>query len=380
MAEIDLTPDGATSEEESQVFDDIQAAVESVAADNGEELGSTDETPPETPTEPGPDGSASDENGPAPETTEEVPSSDDEDAPADDGDASTSESSAETAELEARRAIDEFGATYGFTPEQTAEINSIEELKAAARLLDQSRTNDRQRAQYQQQQQEAYRQQQAQQQAQYPPQQQPPSQGQPQQQPGQTYDQFIQQLRDEEYGEPMIGAIEAIHAENQQLRQIAANSQEVSNRALDTIRSRDEQHARAMQDQYDNNFVEFLDTLGHPELFGESGKSPTEEQKLNARAAYDDTIQVQQTLAAEGRPMRLSAAIVERGCRNRFASQIDQKSAKEKTRRVKKQAGQIMGASGNQPAAEDEDAPRTGDVDTDPVLQSFLRKLRTENA
>jgi hypothetical protein len=101
-----------------------------------------------------------------------------------------------------------------------------------------------------------------------------------------------------------------------------------------------EADSRAEEERFDG----LVDTLGHADLFGKSGKETTKE--LQRRQDLFIACKAQQIgLQQLGRPVDLDESLINRVARMVFAEELGKKDLKNRTRKVAKQSNGRMGGS-----------------------------------
>ena len=101
-----------------------------------------------------------------------------------------------------------------------------------------------------------------------------------------------------------------------------------------------EADARAEEQRFDS----LVDTLGHADLFGKSGKESPKE--LQRRQDLFVAVKAQQIgLAQLGRPVDLDESLLNRVARMVFADELAKKDLKNRTRKLSKQSDSRMGGS-----------------------------------
>lgn len=95
-------------------------------------------------------------------------------------------------------------------------------------------------------------------------------------------------------------------------------------------------------DEEDRQFDGFVDSLGHEDLFGKSGKE-TKEQLANRKKVFQAQQRIRNGLSLEGLPSDLSGDIVREACYAKFAEQLMKKQHKTLTSKMRKQSGMRQG-------------------------------------
>ncbi|MHC4766917.1 MAG: hypothetical protein ACYTF2_17645, partial [Planctomycetota bacterium] len=120
---------------------------------------------------------------------------------------------------------------------------------------------------------------------------------------------------------------------------------------LDALETRDaERDAQAEEQRFDG----LVDTLGHADLFGKSGKETKKEHQR--REDLFVAVKAQQIgLEQLGRPTGLDASLINRVARMVFAEELGKKDLKARTRKISKQADKRQGGGATRPS----DPPET---------------------
>ena len=113
-----------------------------------------------------------------------------------------------------------------------------------------------------------------------------------------------------------------------------------------------EADARAEEQQFDN----LVDSLGHADLFGKTGKENT--KQLERRENLLIQVKAQQVgLEMFGRPCDLDASLVKRVTRMVYADELGKKELKAKTRKISSQSNGRQGQSATK-ATDPPETPR----------------------
>ncbi len=132
-----------------------------------------------------------------------------------------------------------------------------------------------------------------------------------------------------------------------------------------------ERAAQAAEQQFDA----VVDSLGMPELFGESGKESTEEL-ANRKTLHGDWDAYVRGLEKQGRQGKLDKSFVLRVCNMTFAEHLSKKQRKELTRRISSQSSMRMGGSATKPT----DHKYSGPPERDPELQALYDELDRQSS
>ena len=104
----------------------------------------------------------------------------------------------------------------------------------------------------------------------------------------------------------------------------------------------------------ERTFDNFVDKLGHAELFGETGKETKEE--LQRRGDLIVAVKAQQIgLQQLGRPTDLDQSLVNRVARMVFAEELGKKDIKKRTRKITRQSNGRQGGGATRPSDPRED-------------------------
>jgi hypothetical protein len=146
---------------------------------------------------------------------------------------------------------------------------------------------------------------------------------------------FKLDLDPEEYGEGLVKQVKALHDH------FASKLNAAEERA-----ARLEQAWQAQQSAvFEERFDAVVDSLGHADLFGETGKE-TPKQMENRRKLMGEYVPYEIGLRAQGRNPVLGKSLVDRVCRMAFAEHLSKKERKALTQKVSKQAALRGGTSG----------------------------------
>lgn len=142
--------------------------------------------------------------------------------------------------------------------------------------------------------------------------------------------------------------------------ELAGFRQERSQQAFSDLRSR---------------AVSALHSLGHAELFGKPGETPTTEQAANIEKAIDAHFTHAKGLLATGRQAAPTPAFLKAAVHLAFGDQLTQQQQRQMTERLKAQSRQRMGGGTSRPIPKEN---RTGNVADDPELDELFNNLVSE--
>lgn len=136
------------------------------------------------------------------------------------------------------------------------------------------------------------------------------------------------------------------------------------------------QHAEnaRFQQSYAERFDSIVDSLGHPELFGESGKE-TPDQFENRKKLFADTSAYIDGLSrSQGRRIRLEKAIVDRAKHISFADHLSSQARQKILTQLRDQSADRMGGS----AQSGQEVPYDGLIENNPDLHATFDRLARE--
>ena len=116
-------------------------------------------------------------------------------------------------------------------------------------------------------------------------------------------------------------------------------------------------YAKASADAEEQRFDSFVDSLGHADLFGTTGKES--EKELQRRKDLNVAVKAQLIgLANLGRPAEMSKELISRVANMAFGEELKKKLLKQQTRKISRQSDSRMGGSPVKPLPPSDD-PRT---------------------
>lgn len=112
--------------------------------------------------------------------------------------------------------------------------------------------------------------------------------------------------------------------------------------------------AEASANAEEQRFDSFVDSLGHADLFGTTGKES--EKELERRRDLNVAVKAQMIgLAKLGRPAELSAQLISRVANMVFGEELGKKLLKQQTRKISRQSNSRLGGSPIKPLPPSED-------------------------
>jgi hypothetical protein len=127
------------------------------------------------------------------------------------------------------------------------------------------------------------------------------------------------------------------------------------------------------QQQYDT----LIDTLGHEDLFGNSEKVRTAEQKKNRSRLLQTVDVLRAGFSAMGREVAVTPSLVKRALNQEFAEKLTAKQRRDFTRKVQEQSKRRLAGAGQRASLNDK-APWKGDPVRDPILLEAYESIMRE--
>ena len=127
--------------------------------------------------------------------------------------------------------------------------------------------------------------------------------------------------------------------------------------------------------------VESLHALGHKDLFGESGKPPTQAQTANIEKAIDAHLVHAAVLFARDRPAPPTPEFLRAAVRMEFGDQIIKNEQRQHTEKLRKQSARRTGGLSSKTAGLPK--PKMSlveEIQADPEIEDLFNKLTSENS
>jgi hypothetical protein len=171
---------------------------------------------------------------------------------------------------------------------------------------------------------------------------------------------------DEAAAKPINAFVEAASTEIRNLRnEIAGFKQEREQEAAADVQRR---------------ALDSLHSLGHKELFGESGKPPTKEQAANIAKAIEEHYVHANGLFAMGRQAAPTPAFLRAAVRRAFGDQIFKQEQQQRIEKLKKQSQKRTGGGASKPLPRRKSKDTLEELVTDPDIDKRFNELVSERS